>query len=188
MCCMGPPTVARSNGINPTNMLVIENSSTCRGCGFGWGVCMYRNRFALLPFVGQDIPVQQRPSRSLDRSVGEDRLSGCLLGGLVARKCRWNELIARGRRCEKRRQTIPRCFVVPISHSTVTQYSTTIPLVGNPSGVPGKSHVCSNADDTVPRSATVSFALDSLSDGVSSVQFTPSSTISPQEVESCSLG
>jgi hypothetical protein len=172
MCCMGPPTVARSNGINPTNMLVIENSSTCRGCGFGWGVCMYRNRFALLPFVGQDIPVQQRPSRSLDRSVGEDRLSGCLLGGLVAPKCRWNELIARGRR----------------RNSTVTQYSTTIPLVGNPSGVPGKSHVCSNADDTVPRSATVSFALDSLSDGVSSVQFTPSSTISPQEVESCSLG
>ena len=114
----------------------------------------------------------QLPPRSLDRSVGEDRLSGCLLGGLVAPKCRWNELIARGRR----------------RNSTVTQYSTTIPLVGNPSGVPGKSHVCSNADDTVPRSATVSFALDSLSDGVSSVQFTPSSTISPQEVESCSLG
>jgi len=58
---------------------------------------------------------------------------------------------------------------------------------GNPSGVVGKSHICSNADETVPRSATVSFALDSLSDGVSSVQFTPSSTISPQ-VESCSLG
>jgi hypothetical protein len=56
-----------------------------------------------------------------------------------------------------------------------------------PSGVPEKSHVCSNSDETVPRSATVSFALDSLSDGVSSVQFTPSSTISPQ-VESCSLG
>ena len=59
--------------------------------------------------------------------------------------------------------------------------------VGNPSGVPGKSHVCSNVDEMVPRSATVSFALDLLSDGVSSVQFTPSSTISPQ-VESCSLG
>jgi len=59
--------------------------------------------------------------------------------------------------------------------------------VGNPSGVPGKSHVCSNSDETVSRSATVSFALDSLSDGVSSVQFTPPSTISPQ-VESCSLG
>jgi len=26
--------------------------------------------------------------------------------------------------------------------------------VGNPSGVPGKSHVCSNVDETVPRSAT----------------------------------
>jgi hypothetical protein len=39
----------------------------------------------------------------------------------------------------------------------------------------------------VPRSATVSFALESSSDGVSSVQFTPPSTISPQ-VESCSLG
>ena len=62
-----------------------------------------------------------------------------------------------------------------------------IETVGNPSGVPGKSHVCSNSDETVPRSATVSFALDSLSDGVSSVQFTPPSTISPQ-VESCSLG
>ena len=57
--------------------------------------------------------------------------------------------------------------------------------VGNPSGVPGKSHVCSNVDETVPRSATVSFALDS--DVVSLVQITPSSTISPQ-VESCSLG
>jgi hypothetical protein len=45
--------------------------------------------------------------------------------------------------------------------------------VGNQSGVPGKSHVCSIVDETVPRSATVSFALDSLSDGVSSVQITP---------------
>jgi hypothetical protein len=51
--------------------------------------------------------------------------------------------------------------------------------VGNPSGVPGKSHICSNVDETVPQSATISFALDSLSDGVSSVQFTPPSTISP---------
>jgi len=42
--------------------------------------------------------------------------------------------------------------------------------VGNPCGVPGKSHVSSNADETVPQ-------LDSLSDGVSSVQFTPSSTM-----------
>jgi len=54
--------------------------------------------------------------------------------------------------------------------------------VGNLSGVLRKSHVCSNVDETVPRSATVSFALDSLSD-----EITPSSTISPQ-VESCSLG
>jgi len=59
--------------------------------------------------------------------------------------------------------------------------------VGNPCGVPGKSHVCSNVDETVPRSATFSFALDSLSDEVSSVQITSSSTIYPQ-VESCSLG
>ena len=50
--------------------------------------------------------------------------------------------------------------------------------VGNPSGVPGKSHVCSNVNETVPRSATVLFALDSLSDEVSSVQITPSATIS----------
>jgi hypothetical protein len=49
--------------------------------------------------------------------------------------------------------------------------------VGNPSGVPGKGHVCSSFDETVPRSATVSFALDSLSDGVSLVQFTPSDKI-----------
>jgi len=60
-------------------------------------------------------------------------------------------------------------------------------IVGNPSGVPGKSHVCSNVDETAPRCAAVSFALDSLSDGVSSVQINPSSTFSPQ-VESCSLG
>ena len=59
--------------------------------------------------------------------------------------------------------------------------------VGNPSGVPGKSHVCSNVDETAPRYAAVSFALDLLCDGVSLVQITPSSTISPQ-VESCSLG
>jgi len=57
--------------------------------------------------------------------------------------------------------------------------------VGNPIGVPGKSHVSSDVDEMVPRSATVSFALDS--DVVSLVQITPSSTISPQ-VESCSLG
>jgi hypothetical protein len=50
--------------------------------------------------------------------------------------------------------------------------------VGNLSGVPGKSHVCSNVNETVPRSATVLFALDSLSDEVSSVQITPSATIS----------
>ena len=75
------------------------------------------------------------------------------------------------------------------NHHTAPIASTKITstVVGNPSGVPGKSHVCSNFDETVPRSATVSFALDSLSDGVSSVQFTPPSTISPQ-VESCSLG
>jgi hypothetical protein len=60
--------------------------------------------------------------------------------------------------------------------------------VGNPSGVPGKSHVCSNVDETVPRSATVSFALDSLSDEVSSLQIAPSSTTTSPQVESCSLG
>ena len=69
-------------------------------------------------------------------------------------------------------------------NTSLQYYTAYYTIVG---GVPGKSHVCSNADETVPRSATVLFLLDSLSDGVSSVQFTPSSTISPQ-VESCSLG
>ena len=52
---------------------------------------------------------------------------------------------------------------------------------------PGKESRLLQLDETVPQSATVLFALDLLSDGVSLVQFTPSSTISPQ-VESCSLG
>jgi len=52
--------------------------------------------------------------------------------------------------------------------------------VGNLSGVPGKSRICSNFYETAPRS-------DSLSNEVSSVRSNHSSMISPQ-VESCSLG
>jgi len=52
--------------------------------------------------------------------------------------------------------------------------------VRNPSGVPGKSHVCSNIDETAPRSATVSFALDFSSNEVSSVQRNHSPRLVPK--------